>query len=88
MFVIYTKSGCPNCYTIKKLLEKEECIIINCDEFLQKDREAFIEEMKRKTKWDKIQFPMIFNGDTCFTYHDFVSNMMFDFEFIGDDFRY
>ena len=63
MFVIYCKSGCPDCVRAKKLLRREECIAINCDEILQQDRDAFIEDMKRRTGLGVIIFPLIFIDD-------------------------
>lgn len=90
MFIIYTKSNCCLCNTIKKLLEKEKCIIINCDEMLESnDREAFINEMKRRTKWNKITFPMIFiDDDFLGGYNDFIANMAFDYEMIDKHFYF
>lgn len=89
MFVLYTKSNCPFCDNIKKMLEKERCIIINCDKILQNDKDAFIEEMKRKTKLNKITFPMIFCDDVFLGgYDDFVKNMAFDYEMIDKYFYF
>jgi glutaredoxin len=63
MFLLYTKSNCPDCITAKKLLHKEETIIINCDDLLENDRETFIKEMRKKIKKDRITFPIVFLDD-------------------------
>ena len=45
---IYSKSGCTYCVKSKDLLEEKyiEYSVINCDEYLLEDRDAFISEMK------------------------------------------
>jgi glutaredoxin len=42
-FTIYSKSGCPNCTNVKKLLQdnKNEYSVINCDDYLVENRENF-----------------------------------------------
>jgi len=63
MFILYCKLSCPDCIKAKNLLQNEEKIIINCDNFLEHDRENFIRTMRRKTNQDRIVFPMIFIDD-------------------------
>ena len=41
-YTIYSKSGCPYCVKAKKLIEKEGIHIIDCDEYLIEDKEAFL----------------------------------------------
>jgi len=67
-YIIYTKSGCPNCDRVKHLLSKEpyQRIYINCDELLSTDREAFIKSMREKTgiqEPEKIYFPLVFQDN-------------------------
>lgn len=84
-FIIYTRTNCPNCDRAKNLLQKEEKIIINCDNFLADDRESFIRTMRRKTGWDRIIFPMIFiDDDFLGGIEDLTSHIMFELD--GDDF--
>jgi len=63
MFIVYTKSHCPDCIKAKKLLQTEETILINCDDLLQNDRESFLIEMRKKTNLERITFPMVFLND-------------------------
>jgi glutaredoxin len=81
VFIIYTKEGCGNCTKAKKLLEKEETIVINCDDMLRTNRELFINDMKQKTGWERIVFPMIFiDSDFLGGYDDLVSHIIFDID--------
>jgi glutaredoxin len=63
-FTIYSKSGCPNCTRIKKLLseKKQTFIEINCDEYLIEDKEFFLSFIKNLTQKENKVFPMIFNN--------------------------
>lgn len=83
-FVIYTKNGCPNCDKAKKLLEKEETIIINCDQMLKNNRAEFIKSMELKIRRPFKSFPIIFIGDDYLGgYEDLASHLIFDCD---DDF--
>lgn len=81
-FIVYTKSNCPYCDKAKKLLEKEQMIVINCDVMLNEDRDAFINEMKHKTGWKRITFPMIFiDSEFLGGYDELTSHIIFfDYE--------
>ena len=84
-FVIYCKINCPQCDRAKKLLQKEQKIIINCDNFLENDRENFIITMRRKTGLEKIVFPLIFiDDDFLGGIEELVEHMMFELD--ADDF--
>jgi glutaredoxin len=63
-FTIYSKSGCPNCTRIKKIMsEKKQIFIeINCDEYLIEDKEFFLSFIKNLTQKENKVFPMIFNN--------------------------
>lgn len=63
MFILYCKSNCPDCIKAKKLLQTEETVIINCDDLLANDRDAFLKEMRKKTFLERIMFPMVFIND-------------------------
>lgn len=61
-YTIYTKPGCPNCVKAKKLLEKEQILMIECDEYLIEDKESFLKFIQEKAKQSQEikTFPMIF----------------------------
>lgn len=61
-FTIYSKSGCPNCLKVKKLLneKKKEYAVFNCDEELIEDKERFLKFIKTYTNRDYKLFPMVF----------------------------
>lgn len=81
MFVIYTKAGCPNCEKTKQLLADEPKLIIECDALLKANREEFITEMKRKTQWEHIRFPMIFIDDVFLGgYSNLINYMAFEMD--------
>ena len=62
-FTIYSKSGCPNCTRIKKILTEKKLtfIEINCDEYLIEDKEFFLSFIKNLAHKEWKVFPMIFN---------------------------
>jgi glutaredoxin len=62
-YIIYSKSECQNCDKAKKLLEREEKIIFNCDQMLKHNRDDFIKSMELKTRRPFKSFPVIFIGD-------------------------
>lgn len=62
-FILYSKSGCSNCEKAKKLLEREKHTIINCDQMLKNNRDAFILSMELKTHRPFREFPLIFLDD-------------------------
>jgi glutaredoxin len=61
-FTIYSKSGCPNCTNVKKLLQdnKIEYYVIDCDDYLIENRDNFLEFMKNITETEIKTFPVIF----------------------------
>lgn len=67
-FTIYSKSGCPNCVTVKKQLNIDNSAvkIIDCDEYLIENRETFLKFIREKINQPdesvKIQFPFIFSN--------------------------
>jgi glutaredoxin len=64
-FTIYSKSGCPNCTNVKKLLQenKMEYLLIDCDEYLIEERDKFLEFIVDISKKEVKTFPMIFFDD-------------------------
>ena len=61
-YTIYTKSGCPNCTKVKKLLETENPLIIDCDEWLIEDKVGFLEFIREKAGKECKTFPMVFHN--------------------------
>ncbi len=51
-FTVYSKSGCSFCTKVKKLLMEKQIFFVDiaCDEFLIKDKEAFLLFIKRKSE--------------------------------------
>jgi|688.fasta_scaffold519053_2 glutaredoxin len=62
-FTIYSKSNCINCDNIKKLLEdnKLEYNVINCDNYLNENKNFFLEFMKLITRQECKMFPIVFS---------------------------
>ena len=61
-FTIYSKSGCPNCVTIKKILT-ENCFTlyeINCDEYIIENKELFLTFIEKIGETSYKTFPMVF----------------------------
>lgn len=83
-YIIYTKSGCPNCDRVKYLLSKEPCerIYINCDELLTTGREEFIKSMRQRTGIENpqpIYFPLVFLEDTYIGgYEELLEHLIFE----------
>jgi glutaredoxin len=74
-FTIYSKSGCPNCTRIKKILTEnnETFVEINCDEYLIEDKESFLDHHptpKQHLKYvediilPSLSQPLIISNDT------------------------
>jgi glutaredoxin len=81
-YIIYTKTNCPSCDRAKYLLKKEnlKTIYINCDEMLKRDRQAFLTEMRKKTKFQDIYFPMIFQDDYYIGNYDELLEHLIEFD--------
>jgi len=62
IFTIYSISSCPYCVRAKELLDKDNTVVINCDEFRKNDREGFLKFMDELTHINHRTFPMIFHG--------------------------
>lgn len=61
-FTIYSKSGCPNCTSVKKLLKEKHFFYseINCDEYILEDKEQFLKEIENIAEKSCKTFPMVF----------------------------
>lgn len=62
-FTVYSKSGCPNCTKVKKLLVQKyvNFSVIDCDEYLINNKAKFLEFIKNQTGKEWKTFPMVFN---------------------------
>lgn len=67
--VVYSKPKCDNCEKVKLFLQdlvdgstisSDVINIIDCDEVLQRDRDAFIDKMSKLTGQQRLTFPMVF----------------------------
>ena len=61
-FTVYSKSGCPNCVTIKKLLKESKLFLleVNCDEYILENKEEFLTFIEGISETSYKTFPMIF----------------------------
>lgn len=61
-FTVYSKSGCNNCTSVKKLIKESNFLIteINCDEYILEDKEAFLNFIEIKAETSYKTFPMVF----------------------------
>jgi glutaredoxin len=64
-FTIYSKSGCPNCIKVKRLLQEKQInfIVVDCDEFILEDKEAFLQFIQNLTNKEYKLFPMVFDNN-------------------------
>jgi glutaredoxin len=62
IFTIYSKSGCINCTSVKKLIKEKNFLFreINCDDYLIEDKEIFLSFIEKKIFKPYKTFPMVF----------------------------
>ena len=62
-FTVYSKSGCPNCSSVKKILKDKNLLfnVIDCDEYIIEDKVKFLLFIKEQAKREIKQFPIIFH---------------------------
>jgi glutaredoxin len=62
---VYSKSGCQNCVNVKKLLTDKHVkfVVIDCDDYLVDNKEAFLEFIQEIAKKEYKMFPMVFDGN-------------------------
>jgi glutaredoxin len=63
-FTIYSKSGCPNCVKMKKLLGDKNLNfkIVDCDEYIIEDKQCFLLFINALAEKDVKLFPMVFHN--------------------------
>lgn len=61
-FTIYSKSGCPNCTSVKKILKDNNFSFteINCDEYILEDKAEFLKLIEEIAGISYKTFPMVF----------------------------
>ena len=61
-FTVYSKSGCPNCLSVKKIIKNNFFLIseINCDEYILEDKEKFLEFIETIAGSSHKTFPIVF----------------------------
>ena len=62
-FTVYSKSGCPNCTKVKKLLAEKKVffVVIDCDDYIIEDKDNFLLFIKERVNKEYKTFPMVFN---------------------------
>ena len=63
VFTIYSKLDCLYCLRAKCILEWYNHDIVECDKYLENDRQRFLSDMQELTKYPVKTFPFIFYGD-------------------------
>jgi glutaredoxin len=62
-FTVYSKSGCPNCVSIKKVIKEKTNLFysdINCDDYILQDKEDFLHFIDTLIGHACRKFPMVF----------------------------
>lgn len=76
-YTIYTKSNCGWCRRTKEMLPGAP--VINCDEYLEKDKDGFLNEMAKRIGREHRTFPMVFyDGGFIGGYEDTKNFIDFD----------
>jgi glutaredoxin 3 len=85
-FTIYSKSGCPNCTSVKKIIKEKNFLFteINCDDYILEDKDEFLKFIESKAEKSYRTFPMVFydgkfvGGLTHTT--EFINKLLISFE--------
>jgi len=89
-FTVYSKSGCPNCSIVKKILKDKNLIfnVVDCDDYIIEDKENFLLFIKDLSKREIKQFPIIFHaGSIIGGYNetrDYIDKLFLSFDNILD----
>ena len=61
-FTIYSKSCCPNCSKVKKLLKEKNLLfnVIDCDDYILGEKQSFLNFIKNISNKEISIFPIIF----------------------------
>ena len=68
IFTIYSKSGCPNCIKVKRLLQEKHInfTVIDCDEFILENKDIFLKFIQNLANKEYKTFPMVFDDNNQF----------------------
>ena len=85
-FTVYSKSGCPNCTSVKNFLKNKNFLmsVVDCDEYILEDKEGFLNFIEKKAETSYRTFPMVFyegkfiGGLTHTT--EFINKLLLSFE--------
>jgi glutaredoxin len=89
-FTVYSKSGCPNCSSVKKILQDKNLLfnVVDCDDYIIEDKENFLLFIKDLSKREIKQFPIIFHaGSIIGGYNetrDYIDKLFLSFDNILD----
>jgi glutaredoxin len=89
-FTVYSKSGCPNCSIVKKMLKDKNLLfnVVDCDDYIIEDKEKFLLFIKDLSKGEIKQFPIIFHaGNIIGGYNeirDYIDKLFLSFDNILD----
>ena len=89
-FTVYSKSGCPNCSNVKKILKDKGLLfnVVDCDDYIIEDKENFLWFIKDLSQREIKQFPIIFHaGNIIGGYNetrDFIDKLFLSFDNILD----
>jgi len=61
-FTVYSKSGCNNCTTVKKIIKDKHFFVteINCDEYILEDKDGFLKFIEELAGVSHKTFPIVF----------------------------
>lgn len=85
-FTVYSKSGCHNCSTVKKILQDKNLAynVVDCDDYIIEDKVNFLLFITELTEREIKQFPIIFyDGIIVGGYNetkDFIDKLFLSFE--------
>ena len=62
-FTVYSKSGCPNCLTTKKVIQQNNFFLleIDCDDYILDNKEEFLNFIENMAETSYKTFPMVFH---------------------------
>jgi len=62
VYTVYSKTGCPFCTKVKDLLQEKNLAfdLIDCDEYLKENKEAFLQFIQEKAGKEHKTFPIVF----------------------------
>ena len=85
-FTVYSKTGCPYCVTVKKIIKENFFLIneINCDKYILENKEEFLKFIESISGINHKTFPIVFYedkfiGGSSDTIH-FIKKILLSFE--------